>query len=139
VTTADVSDAAGLFVNRARSVRPGFVLDASNVADVLNICRRLDGIPLAIELAAARMTTLSPHDIVPRLEDSLHLLTGGSRNAVSRQHTLRATIDWSYQLLDLTSSACCSASRSSPAALTRTPSRTSAHSRRWSPATCSTR
>jgi len=102
VTTADVSDAARLFVDRARSVWPGFVLDASNAAAVLTICRRLNGIPLAIELAAARMTTLSPHDIVPRLEDSLRLLTGGSRNAVSRQHTLRATIDWSYQLLDLT-------------------------------------
>ncbi len=129
VTTADVSDAARLFVDRARSVRPGFVLDASNAAAVLTICRRLNGIPLAIELAAARMTTLSPHDIVPRLEDSLRLLTGGSRNAVSRQHTLRAPIDWSYQLLDLTEQRL----------LTRTPSRTSAHSRRWSPATCSTR
>jgi non-specific serine/threonine protein kinase len=102
VAAADVSDAARLFVDRARSVRPGFVLDASNAAAVLTICRRLNGIPLAIELAAARMTTLSPHDIVPRLEDSLRLLTGGSRNAVSRQHTLRATIDWSYQLLDIT-------------------------------------
>ena len=102
VTTADISDAARLFVDRARSVRPGFVLDASNAGAVLTICRRLNGIPLAIELAAARMTTLSPHDIVPRLEDSLLLLTGGSRNAASRQQTLRATIDWSYELLDLT-------------------------------------
>ena len=100
--TADASDAARLFVDRAHSARPGFTLDASNAGDVLTICRRLDGMPLAIELAAARMTTLSPHDIVPRLEETLRLLTGGSRNAVSRQQTLRATIDWSYQLLDLT-------------------------------------
>jgi predicted ATPase/DNA-binding CsgD family transcriptional regulator len=101
VATADSSDAARLLVDRARSVRPGFLLDASNSGAVLTICRRLDGMPLAIELAAARMTTLSPQDIVPRLEDSLRLLSGGSRNAVSRQQTLRATIDWSYQLLDL--------------------------------------
>ena len=101
VATADSSDAARLLVDRARSVRPGFLLDASNCGAVLTICRRLDGMPLAIELAAARMTTLSPQDIVPRLEDSLRLLSGGSRNAVSRQQTLRATIDWSYQLLDL--------------------------------------
>ncbi len=101
VATADSSDAILLFIDRARSVRPGFLLDNSNAGAVLTICRRLDGMPLAIELAAARMTTLSPHDIVPRLEDSLRLLTRGSRSAVSRQHTLRATIDWSYQLLDL--------------------------------------
>ena len=100
VATADASDAARLFVDRARGVRPGFVLDASNAGAVLAICRRLDGIPLAIELAAARVTTLSPKDIVPRLEDSLRLLTGGVRNAASRQQTLRATIDWSYALLD---------------------------------------
>ena len=99
VATADSSDAARLFVDRARSVRPGFLVNTSNAAAVLTICRRLEGMPLAIELAAARMTTLSPLDIVPRLEDSLRLLTRGSRGSASRQHTLRATIDWSYQLL----------------------------------------
>src|SRR5207247_7444247 len=93
--------AARLFTDRARSVRPGFLVNASNAGSVLTICRRLDGMPLAIELAAARMTTLSPQDIVPRLEDSLRLLNRGSRSAVSRQHTLRATIDWSYRLLNL--------------------------------------
>ena len=101
VATADSSDAARLFIDRARSVRPGFMVNTSNAAAVLTICRRLEGMPLAIELAAARMTTLSPHDIVPRLEDSLRLLTRGSRSAVSRQQTIRSTIDWSYQLLDL--------------------------------------
>src|SRR2546429_5896321 len=102
VPTADSSDAARLFTDRARSVRPGFLVNASNAGAVLTICRRLDGMPLAIELAAARMTTLSPQDIVPRLEDSLRLLTRGSRSPVSRQQTIRSTIDWSYQLLDLT-------------------------------------
>ena len=99
VATADSSDAARLFIDRARSVRPGFLVNTSNAAAVLTICRRLEGMPLAIELAAARLTTLSPHDIVPRLEDSLRLLTRGSRGGASRQQTLRATIDWSYQLL----------------------------------------
>ena len=102
VATADASDAARLFVDRARSVRPGFVLEISNAGAVLTICRRLDGMPLAIELAAARMTTMSPQEIAPRLEDSLRLLIGGSRTAVSRQQTLRGTIDWSYGLLDPT-------------------------------------
>src|SRR5207302_11382249 len=101
VATADSSDAARLFVDRARSVRPGFLVNTSNAAAVLTICRRLEGMPLAIELAAARMATLSPLDIVPRPEDRLRLLTRGSRSAVSRQQTIRATIDWSYQLLDL--------------------------------------
>src|SRR5256712_1295894 len=99
VATADSSDAARLFIDRARSVRPGFLVNTSNAVAVLTICRRLEGMPLAIELAGARLTTLSPHDIVPRLEDSLRLLTRGSRGGASRQQTLRATIDWSYQLL----------------------------------------
>src|SRR5438445_3647033 len=99
VATADSSDAVRLFIARAGSVRPGFVVTTSNAVAVLTICRRLEGMPLAIELAAARLTTLSPHDIVPRLEDSLRLLTRGSRGGASRQQTLRATIDWSYQLL----------------------------------------
>ena len=102
IAAADASDAVGLFVDRARSVRPGFILDGASAAAVLTICRRLDGIPLAIELAAARMTTLSAQEIVPRLEHTLRLLTGGTRDSASRQQTLRATIDWSYELLDLT-------------------------------------
>ena len=94
------SDAARLFVERARSVRPGFDLDDTNASVVAAICRRLDGIPLAIELAASRVTTMSPAEILPRLEDRFRLLTGGSRNAVERHQTLRAAIDWSYELLE---------------------------------------
>src|SRR5437899_1076584 len=94
VATADSSDAARLFIDRARSVRPGFLVNTSNAVAVLTICRRLEGMPLAIELAAARLTTLSPHDIVPRLEDSLRLLTRGSRGGASRQQTLRAALEW---------------------------------------------
>src|SRR5438445_12963487 len=85
VATADSSDAVRLFIDRARSVRPGFLVNTSNAGAVLTICRRLEGMPLAIELAAARMTTLSPLDIVPRLEDSLRLLTRGSRGTASTQ------------------------------------------------------
>src|SRR5437667_1271181 len=101
VATADSSDAVRLFIDRARSVRPGFMVNTSNAAAVLTISRPLEGLPLAMELAAARMTTLSPHDIVPRLEDSLRLLTRGSRGGASRQRTLRATTDWSCQALAL--------------------------------------
>jgi predicted ATPase/DNA-binding CsgD family transcriptional regulator len=94
------ADAVRLFVERARSLRPGFEVDAANVSAIAAICRRLDGVPLAIELAASRVTTLSPAEILPRLEDRFRLLTGGSRNAVERHQTLRAAIDWSYDMLD---------------------------------------
>ncbi|MDQ6748055.1 MAG: LuxR C-terminal-related transcriptional regulator, partial [Candidatus Dormibacteraeota bacterium] len=80
-------------------VRPQFVLGSTNYDDVTAICRRLDGLPLAIELAAARMITMTPADLLPRLEDSLALLVGGPRNAADRQRTLRATIDWSHRVL----------------------------------------
>src|SRR5204863_1790110 len=66
---------------------------------IARICRRLDGIPLAIELAAARVVVLSPEQIEERLQDRFRLLTGGARTAVARQRTLEATVDWSYQLL----------------------------------------
>ena len=92
--------AVRLFVDRAAMARPGFALDASNVGSVSEICRRLDGIPLAIELAAARVSSMRPADIAARLGERFRLLTGGRRTAVERHQTLRATVDWSYSLLD---------------------------------------
>ena len=90
------ADAVTLFTERARAVDPGFEPDA----DVPVICRRLDGLPLAVELAAARVRALPPARIVDRLARALPLLTGGARDAPDRQRTLRATIEWSYGLLD---------------------------------------
>ncbi len=92
--------AVALFVDRVRWVRPGFALTTSNAMAVAQICRRLDGLPLALELAAARASVLAPEQMAERLDDALRLLSGGSRTASSRQHTLRATLDWSYALLD---------------------------------------
>ena len=94
------SDAVRLFVDRARSVSPGFDIKPDNLHAIVAICRRLDGMPLAIELAAARASTLSPAEIRAHLDDCLRLLTGGPRDADARHRTLRAAIDWSYQLLD---------------------------------------
>lgn len=94
------SDAIALFKERAVEVRPDFKLDGPDVAVVAEICRRLDGLPLAIELGAARMKVLTPRQLLDRLSDSLNLLTGGARDLPERQQTLRATIDWSYDLLD---------------------------------------
>jgi non-specific serine/threonine protein kinase len=88
-----------LFCDRACQVDLGFSLTTENVAVVAHICRRLDGIPLALELAAARAAVLSVHDIANRLDDCFHLLTGGSRTALERHRTLRAAIDWSHDLL----------------------------------------
>ena len=92
-------EAVRLFVERAKSVETAFDASESNAARVVEICRRLDGIPLAIELAAARLKVLSLEQINERLNDRFHLLTGGSRTAVARQRTLEATVDWSYNLL----------------------------------------
>lgn len=92
-------DACRLFVERARAVQPTFVLTDQNARAVAQLCRRLDGIPLAIELAAARVRTLPVEQIAARLDDRFRLLTGGSRAAAARHQTLRATIDWSYDLL----------------------------------------
>ncbi len=93
------SAAVELFVERAQSIDASFGLDAGNVEDVAAICRRLDGLPLAIELAAARIRLLPPSALLPRLGRSLPLLTAGPRDAPVQKRTLRDTIDWSYDLL----------------------------------------
>ncbi|HSC00695.1 MAG TPA: tetratricopeptide repeat protein, partial [Burkholderiaceae bacterium] len=93
------SEAVRLFVERAQAVQPGFAIDTTNAATVVEICRRLDAIPLAIELAAARMRSLSIDQVAQRLNDRFRLLTGGDRTAMARQQTLRALIDWSHDLL----------------------------------------
>jgi predicted ATPase/class 3 adenylate cyclase len=95
------SDATRLFVERAFAVRPEFAPEANEQA-VAEICRRLDGVPLAIELAAARVAVMGPVDIASRLDERFRLLTGGRRTAVERHQTLRATVDWSYSLLSPT-------------------------------------
>ncbi|WP_414943238.1 helix-turn-helix transcriptional regulator [Amycolatopsis sp. cmx-11-32] len=87
-----------LFLDRARAVVPTLLVDDDTLADVALLCRRLDGLPLAIELAAARVRALSPRQIADRLDRGLPVLTTGPRTAPERQHTLRATIDWSYRL-----------------------------------------
>jgi len=92
-------DAVRLLVDRARAVRPGFTVTDDNAAAVARICRVLDGMPLAIELAAARMRTMTVAQLVGRLDDRFQLLTGGSRTAVPRHQTLRAVVDWSWELL----------------------------------------
>lgn len=93
------SEAARLFVDRAARARGAFTLEDSNLRPVADICRRLDGMPLAIELAAARVKVLSVQHIAERLDDRFSLLTGGDRTALPRHQTLRATIEWSYDLL----------------------------------------
>src|SRR5687768_17295141 len=94
------SPAVEFFLDRARAVKPGFELTDENAAAVAGICRRLDGLPLAIELAAARVKLLSPQAILSRLEKTLDLLTGGAHDLPARQRTLRDAIDWSYNLLE---------------------------------------
>lgn len=89
-----------LFVGRAQAVNPNFTLTKDNAFAVAEICRHLDGLPLALELAAARIKLLQPQAILARLDDKLKLLTGGSRDLPMRQQTLRNTLEWSYDLLD---------------------------------------
>ncbi|MBM7492851.1 putative ATPase/DNA-binding SARP family transcriptional activator [Micromonospora luteifusca] len=89
-----------LFVDRAAAVRPDFRVDDRTVEPVVNICRSLDGMPLAIELAAARLRAMTAEQVSTRLEDRFRLLTGGSRTALPRHQTLRAVVDWSWDLLD---------------------------------------
>ena len=94
------SEAVRLFLDRARQQRPEFALDSDNCEVVARLCCRLDGIPLAIELAAARLRVMALDDIEKRLDQRFALLAGGSRSALPRQQTLQALIDWSYNLLD---------------------------------------
>jgi predicted ATPase/DNA-binding XRE family transcriptional regulator len=93
------SAAVKLFVDRAATAMPGFALTRGNAMAVAQVCRRLDGLPLAIELAAARIRLLTVDQIAARLDDAFRLLTSGSRTALPRQKTLQALIDWSYELL----------------------------------------
>ena len=95
-------DAVRLFVERARTVKPDFAVSGANASAVVEICRRLDGLPLAIELAAAWLRTLTPAQIASGLDDRFALLVRGPRGAAARQQTLAASIDWSHDLLDVT-------------------------------------
>ncbi len=101
VTAAEIArcGAVELFVDRARSAEKRFTLTDENAPSVAEICRRLDGIPLALELAAARIKMLSPQQLAQRLDERFRVLTGGDRSALPRQQTMRALIDWSYDLL----------------------------------------
>lgn len=97
--TVSQYESVELFINRAQSVNPGFEISAGNAQVVAEICARLDGLPLAIELAAARIRTLSPAQLLSRLQTRLSELRTGMRDLPARQQTLNATIDWSYNLL----------------------------------------
>src|SRR5207237_3547144 len=92
-------EAVQLFIERAVQVQTSFAVSNRNAPAVATICHRLDGIPLAIELAAARVRSLSVEEVNQRLDQRFRLLTGGSRTALPRQQTLRSLIDWSYDLL----------------------------------------
>ncbi|WP_073480943.1 BTAD domain-containing putative transcriptional regulator [Streptoalloteichus hindustanus] len=99
VERAPESAAVRLFVDRAAAVRPGFALDESTLGPVVDICRRLDGLPLALELAAARLRSMTVDQVARRLDDRFRLLTSGNRTALAHQRTLQAVIDWSWDLL----------------------------------------
>jgi non-specific serine/threonine protein kinase len=101
-SAGDLSDnaAVSLFVARARERKPGFALTEDNAAAVAEVCVRLDGLPLAIELAASRINALSPAAMLPRMANRLAFLNAGARNRPARHQTLRGAIDWSYDLLD---------------------------------------
>jgi len=99
VATVSQYEAVRLFIDRAAAAKPGFEVTRQNAPSIAQICWRLDGIPLAIELAAARAKVLSPEQIATRLDDRFRLLTGGNRSVLPHQQTLRALIDWSYDLL----------------------------------------
>jgi predicted ATPase len=94
-----LTSAVALFVQCAQAYRPAFTVDTTNAAAVATICRRLDGLPLALELAAARLKLFSPQALLARLGDRLALLTGGAQDAPLRHQALRATLAWSYDLL----------------------------------------
>src|SRR6185312_7701778 len=92
------AEAVRLFAERASAVKPGFAVTAGNASAVAAVVRRLDGIALAVELAAARVSAMTPAELARRLERSFAVLAAGRRGAVARHQTLRATIDWSFQL-----------------------------------------
>ena len=94
-------EAIRLFILRAAAAAPGFSLNTANAPIVRNICEQLDGIPLAIELAAARLRVMDVREVAQRLSSRFHLLVGGDRTVAPRQQTLRAAIDWSYDLLSI--------------------------------------
>ena len=94
------NEAVELFLSRARDAEPGFAPDGAEQVEIEELCSRLEGMPLALEMAAARVPTVSPVQILARLDQSLDILSGGRRTALSRQQTLRATISWSHDLLD---------------------------------------
>jgi predicted ATPase/class 3 adenylate cyclase len=95
----EATDAVQLFIERARAAQADFSVATSDLPAIAEVCRRLDGMPLAIELAAARAVAMSPSEIASLLDERFRLLTGGRRSAVERHQTLRATVDWSYELL----------------------------------------
>ena len=128
VAAAESSDAVALFVERARVQGPGLVVDEQTAPLVVSVCARLDGLPLAIELAAARLRSLSLRGLADRLDQRFRLLTGGSRTALERQQTLRATVDWSYSLLNRVEQLLLGRRRCSPRASIWTPLRRSAAS-----------
>jgi non-specific serine/threonine protein kinase len=99
VQTLATVESVRLLAERARAVRSGFVITTANAAAVAEICRRLDGIPLALELAASRLRAMTPEQLAARLDDRFRVLTGGSRTALPRQRTLHALIEWSHELL----------------------------------------
>ena len=100
LATLAESEAGRLFAQRAMAANSGFALSEANASAVAEICRRLDGLPLAMELAAARVAAFAPADIASRLDDAFHILSGGTRTALPRQQTLQAAMAWSYDLLD---------------------------------------
>ncbi len=100
VSDLAASESVALFIQRAQAAQPTFRLTEDNATAVAGICIRLDGLPLAIELAAARIKIFNPQQLLERLESRLNMLTGGSRDLPARQQTLRSAIDWSYQLLN---------------------------------------
>src|SRR5205814_10474572 len=92
-------EAVALFIERAVAVKPAFTVTNQNAPAVAEICYRLDGLPLAIELAAARVRLLPPQKMLAQMDNRLRFLTGGARDVPARQQTLRGAIDWSYELL----------------------------------------
>ena len=99
ITSVAASEAAQLFAERGAAARAGFAIDETNAASIAEICTRLDGIPLALELAAARLSAMSASEIADHLDERFRLLAGGRQLAVERHQTLRSTVDWSYELL----------------------------------------